>query len=1215
MLLSLCLSGLLVYGCQGPGSRPLFRLLPPSRTGITFDNRIQENDSINPINLEFLYNGGGVAVGDFNRDGLPDLYFTSSTGSNRLYLNKGNLHFQDITREAGVGGEGRWCNSATVVDINNDGWPDIYVCVTISKDPLKRANLLYINQGLDKNGVPVFKEEAKEYGLADTGYSVAADFFDYDHDGDLDMYLVETSPAGRNSTQGIPGKKQPQADNSDKLFENVWSDSLHHPVFIDMSKKAGIHDDGYGLSVDVADFNHDGWPDIYVDNDFLGSDLLYINNHNGTFTNEISRYFRHTAQNAMGSDVSDINNDGLPDLVSVDMNPQGNYRKKKNMMAENYQNYLNQMAYHYMLQYVRNTLQINQGPTIGPGDTLEHPVFSDISYMAGTAQTDWSWNPSIADFDNDGKKDLIITNGYPRDVTDHDYIAYREMAGQLASKQILLDHIPSIRVPNYAFRNLGDLRFEDRTKKWGMDQPSFSNGAVYVDLDNDGDLDYVVNNINGPAFVYENTLNSPGRIRRNFLRIRLQGDPKNRGGIGAMLTLFNKGRRQDYYNTPTRGYLSSVDPVAHFGLDSLRVVDTLRIIWPDGKMQFLTHVRANQTLIADFRQASFPAPSSAVWKIKPPVLKGDYDTNAIHDLYAGPLLDTENLFTDITARSGIHYVNKEHDFVDFYVQPLLPHKLSQYGPGIAVGDIDGNGLDDIILGGNKGYDPQVFLQEPGGKFVQKDLALLAGGYKTNIENRGILLFDAGGDGDLDLYLTAGSVESPAGSLDYQDRFYENMGKGQFRLDSAAIPVNHSSKSTVIAADYNHDGKLDLFVGGRVVPGQYPEPASSMILRNDSHNGIIKFTDVTDSVAPMLRHMGMVTDAIWTDFNNDGWPDLILVGEWMPVTFLENDHGHFVDMTPQSGIQDQIGWWNSIVAGDFDNDGDMDYIVGNLGLNSFYHASRRYPMSIYGKDFDGNGTYDALPTQYMPDQQGNMEEYPTEGRDDLIRQLGFLRRKFPSYTSFAQANIRDILSPRQLQGALVLHATNFHSVYIENLGKGHFKMIPLPRQAQVAPVYGMVTDDFNGDGNLDLALCGNDFGTDVNTGRYDALNGLVLLGNGKGGFRPLSIEQSGLYLPGDAKGLAKILLGHDRYGLAGTQNQGPLKLFVQKNKPWIIPLKPEDMTALLHLKNGKTRREEFYYGTSFESQSSRFVSADSQVRYVEIINDSGKSRTLYPPGSH
>lgn len=1199
----------ILYSCSHK-PQTLFRLLPASRTGIDFNNEVQENDSINPIDLEFLYNGGGVAVGDFNRDGLPDLYFTGSLMGNRLYLNKGNLHFEDVTKEAGVGGMGRWCNGATVVDINNDGWPDIYVCATISKDPNKRRNMLFVNQGLDSNGVPVFKEEAHEYGLDDTGHSVMAAFFDYDHDGDLDMYLVETTPAGRGSSTFYGPLNQLAHASSDKLFRNDWSDSLHHPVFTDVSAQAGIHDDGYGLSVDIADFNHDGWPDIYVDNDFLSNDLLYINNHNGTFTDAIKQYFKHTSQSAMGSDVGDVNNDGLPDLVSVDMAAESNFRKKKNMPAENYVNYLNMIAYGYVIQYGRNTLQINQGPSLGEGDSVCHPVFSDLAYLAGVAETDWSWTPSLADFDNDGWLDLIITNGYPKDVTDHDFITYRNMATNLVSKRDILQQIPSIKVPNYAFRNDGHLHFQNVTQQWGMDISSFSNGAVYVDLDNDGDLDYVVNNINQTAFVFENTLNDAHHIRANFLRVRLIGDSLNRDGIGTTLMLFAHGQMQTRYHQPVRGYLSSVDPIEHFGLGKTTVVDSLIVIWPNGEYQKLTHIPANQLLTVDIRQAKYPslgAPFDAL-----PDHSLVKDTLALHFWYDRPAVDATALFTQITSKAGIHYVNHDPDYVDFNVQKLLPHKLSQYGPGIAVGDIDGDGLEDIVLGGATGLAPTVLRQTQPGKFTQLDFLHLARDYNRQSETRGLLLFDADGDGRPDLYLASGSVEQPAGSMAYRDQFYHNLGNGHFQLDTAAIPFNTTSKSCVIAADFNRDGKPDLFVGGRVLPEEWPKPVSSYIFENKSTPGHPLFVDVTDQVAPMLKNIGMVSAAIWTDFNNDGWPDLVLVGEWMPIVFLENDHGHFRDITAQTGLQNELGWWNSIVAGDFNNDGLIDYIVGNLGQNSYYRASHTYPMHVYAKDFDQNGSYDAIPTMYIPDDHGVKHEYPTEGRDDLIRQMIGMKRKFPTYKAFGYATIQDILTPEDMKGALVLEANQFHSVYLENKGNGHFEMHVLPVQAQVAPIYGMVTGDFNGDGNLDVALCGNDYGPDPNTGRYDALNGLVLLGDGAGHFRPLTILQSGFYVPGDAKAMAWIDLGGGQPGLAVTQNNGPLLLFRPRLPLHLIPLRADEYAAIEHLYNGKTRKEEVFWQGAFLSASPHALLVDSTVKAVDVFNIVGQKRTLVAP---
>jgi hypothetical protein len=1182
--------GLLIAGCHG--RQTLFEKIPSSSSGIHFINEITENDSINPLDLEYMYNGGGVAVGDFNNDGLQDLYFTGNMVGNRLYLNKGNFTFQDVTAVAKVAGEGRWCYGVTVIDINNDGLPDIYVCTTIKKDPAQRKNLLYINQGMDKNGIPVFKEMAAEYGLADTSFSVQAAFFDYDTDGDLDMYLLVTKTASRDAGQFSSNNSFADSSDADKLYRNDWSDSLKHPVFTDVSKQAGIIHPGYGLGVSIADINQDGWKDIYVSNDFYSSDQLYINNRNGTFSNKVKEYFRHTSQNAMGNDVADINNDGLPDLLTVDMDPADNLRKKKNMGAGNYSVYQNMVAGRYMLQYVRNTLQLNQGPTVKGNDSIGDPVFSDISFYAGVAETDWSWNPSIADFDNDGNRDILITNGYPRDVTDHDFGAFRRTASAGTSKKELIAQIPQIKIPNSAFRNTGDLHFENTTIPWGLEEPSFSNGAVYADLDNDGDLDYVISNINDEASVYENTSIEKNRDNKNagFLDIQFRGDSLNRNGLGAFAEIFyGRGQQQVYENFPVHGYLSSVEPKAHFGLGSIGSVDSVIIKWPDLKEQVLRHVRVNHVLHADIRQAREP-----------------------YSFAVSPLAKN-TVFIDVTASKGVQYVHREMDYIDFDVEKLLPHKLSQYGPALAADDVDGNGLDDIVIGGNRDFPGKLLLQQPDGRFREKEFSPLTGKNIRKPENGGILLFDADGDGDPDLYCSSGSNQFISNALNYRDLFFVNGGKGNFTLDTAALPLNDISKSCVRAFDFDGDGDLDLFVGGRVMPGNYPKPVSSFIYRNDSKPGKIKFTDVTASVAKDLEQAGMVCDAVCTDFDNDGWTDLILAGEWMPITFLRNNHGKFEQVNAHSGIGTETGWWNSIAAGDFDNDGDIDYIAGNLGLNSFYRADDKHPVSIYAKDFDRNNSLDAIVTVFLPGETGSLQEFPGLSRDDIVKQLPGLRKKFPGYAAFGRAGITDLFSKEELQDALVYHANQFASCYLENLGQGRFRLHPLPPMAQLAPLYGMAVDDFNQDGNLDVALCGNDFGTEVANGRYDALNGLLLLGDGKGNFSPQTILQSGLYIPGDAKALVKLRGAGNQYLLAASQNRGPLKIFRNKPTRKLLPLEAGDRLVLYTLKNGKTRREELYYGSSFLSQSARFITMDSSIQKIEIVNNKGIKRSIIPFG--
>lgn len=1163
-------------------SNTLFKRISSSHSNIHFNNKITESDSINSLDMEFLYNGGGVAVADFNKDGLPDLYFTASQVSNKMYLNKGNFVFEDITAKALVTGEGRWSNAASVVDINNDGWPDLYVCETIKTDPNQRANLLYINQGLNKEGVPQFKEMAKEYNLADTGFSVHAAFFDYDRDGDLDMYVVNTTLAKRNSTRFDGSTDENRQALSDILYRNKGSDSLGHPWFEDASKEAGISDEGFGLGIGIADINNDGWKDIYVTNDFYGSDLLYINNQNGTFSNRAKECFKHTSQNAMGNDIADINNDGLADIIAVDMNPEDNFRKKKNMNGINYFVHESIKQQGLVMQYVRNTLQLNNGFfTIDTSSQLL-PSFSDISFYAGVAQTDWSWNPSLADIDNDGYKDLLITNGYPRDVTDHDFGVYRSKAYESATKKEIIDQIPQIKIRNYAYRNTGRLQFENVTTNWGFNEPSFSNGAVYADLDGDGDLDYVINNISEEAFIYKNQ--SEKLNKNNYLNIRFSGNATNLKGIGATATIYTSGgQMQTVENSPYRGYLSTVEDAVHFGLGTTKQIDSIIIKWPDGKQQLLQKVTANKTITVLFEDAD---------KVVPPNEKKF----------------TSTLFTNTTKQSGIDYLHTEFDFIDFNYQRLLPHKLSEYGPSIAVGDIDNNGLDDIFIGASASNTGTLLFQQSNKKFIKKELTSYTGNDVRRPEMMGVLLFDADGDNDLDLYACSGSNEFAANTKNYQDQFYINTGDGKFLHDPAAIPNYLTSKSCIKAIDFDNDGDLDLFVGGRVTPEQYPGPVNSYIYRNDTKNGKIIFTDVTKQVAPFLHNIGMVCDAVWTDFDNDGWHDLILAGEWMPLTFLKNNKGSFTSITATTGVHNKTGCWTSITSGDFDNDGDIDYVAGNIGLNSFFKASDKEPVRVYAADFNGDKVYDAIPTLYIPDKNGDRKEYPANVRDDMIEQLIGTRRKFPSYKSYAEADINTILSTQEKQEALIVEGNYFSSCYMQNNGNGHFDLKPLPVHAQLAPINGIVAEDVNGDGWLDIVMNGNEYGNEVVNGQYDAMNGLVLLGNGKGDFQSLGFQQSGYFLPGDAKGLAKLVTGNS-YSLAATQNRGKLQLFTLKQNAKIVRFNNNDVWAIIHLKNGRKRKHEIVYGSSFLSQSAQCMIAGKEVQLIEVINRKGEKRTI------
>ena len=1073
---------------QQPTVTKQFTLLPESSTGVGFRNDIVETPNMFMYMYENLYVGGGVSIGDINNDGLPDVYFSSTLGSNKLYLNLGNFKFKDITEAAGVNGGDGIKTGISMVDINNDGYLDIFICKSGYKDPNLRKKILYIN---NKNST--FTNKAAEYGLEESSFTMQAYFFDYDNDGDKDVFFVD-HPSDFSKSMTIPativnGKMVYAADTntvyvSDRLFEN------RNGKFVDVTKNAGLITHAFGLSASIADINEDGWPDIYVANDFNKPDFLFINNKNGTFTNKLSEYIKHVSFSAMGSDINDFNNDGHEDIFVVDMAVEDPVRQKQLFAVnQNYDKFQLLLKYGLYYQYPHNSLQLNNGDG----------SFSEISNYAGVSETEWSWAPLIADLDNDGWKDMYITNGLKRDITDWDYkvfvldsIINSMNKGKSVDLNTWLQSIPSVPTKNYFYHNNGSLKFDNYTNTWSDAPPSFSNGAAYADLDNDGDLDLVVNNVDGPAFIFKNNTREISAAS-HFLRFRFYKSPGSFNEVyGPTIKLTNtKGQIQFQHYHPQRGFLSGMEHVLHFGIADETVIPKVEITFPNQKKIILENVRADQELTL-------------------------YESNAV--IMNGTMVTKSNaVFKDISAAGKLKYKQTEDDFIDFKREPLIPYKCSRKGPYFTKADVNGDKLEDIFIGGAAGFEGKLMLQNVNGTFAEKKQAAFI--TDKSYEDMGSLFFDADGDGDMDLYVVSGGAEFNAGSNLYQDRLYINDGKGNFTRSLNALPAEGFNGSNVTALDFDGDGDMDLFVGGHVVPGTFPKPDRSMLLQNNK--GI--FTDVTNQYAKTLLNPGIVNQAVWADADGDGKNELSICGEWMPLEIYSFVNGQFIKKENTVHIilpskKDTLismdafsGWWYNMKAEDLDGDGHIDFVMGNRGLNSTIKGNVDEPCTIYAKDFDNNGSYDAVLGYYI---QGKC--YPLFSRDQLIDQVPSMRKKFVRYKDYSGKTLDGIFTEAEKKNMDVFKTNFFASGVLMNEGNNTFRFIPFPEKAQLSTINDMVIDDIDGDGIKDILVCGNSDDPAVMVGVYDATSALFLKGTGKGNFSAVSAAENGLKVRGESR---------------------------------------------------------------------------------------------------
>ncbi len=1087
----------MLAACQNE-STTRFRYVSSSDTGITFENTIIESDRFNILNFHYIYNGGGVGVGDFDKNGFPDLVFTGNQVDSKLYLNDGSFSFRDVTEQAQFKTTG-WNTGVSIVDINADGWEDIYISVGGLNCKGNCQNQLFIHQGFTTEGIPFFKESATEYGLLDGLYTQQAAFFDYDLDGDLDVYLLRNIMDARDKNVPAPKRYLPQK-SADALLENIGT--KEQPFFKEVSDSLNIDHRGYGLGIAINDFNADGRPDIYIANDFLSDDILYLNTPNEGFKEISQSVLKHTSYNAMGVDVADLNADGLPEILVLDMLPETHERQKRTTGFMNYNKYLLALKEGYTPQYIRNTLQIHNGFLNG-----QLLPFSELGYMTGIYNTDWSWAPLLADFDNDGDRDIYITNGYGKDITDLDFINYSNQQMGFGTKEAqretlwkMIQEMPDNKMPDYLFENEGLLRFKNQVSNWLPEKKSISNGAVYVDLDQDGDLDLVTNTINEPAFVLENQTIKQELKKNNYIKINLSSTTNNTAAIGATVEVITGKKRQTAYHSRIRGYLSSMGNSIHFGLGDTGIVDTIRVSWPNNKQEsILINVAVNQTISISDKEA---------------VVK-----EKIKEQKVATVLRKDTLMSHVL---GVH---QEDHYQDFNSQPLLMQQLSRQGPCMVSANIDRKEGDELFIGGAKGQASKLCFEKEGNLDCQSFSSTIG-------EVQDAVFFDVDGDEDQDLYVVFGGAALPFSKTNYQDHIYLNNGFGNFDNTNFKVSPAISSSSCVRAHDFDKDGDIDLFVGGRVVPQKYPTTPESYLLQNDEGG----FSDITKRVAPALREIGMVTDASWVDYDGDGWQDLIVVGEWMPITIFKNNNGQLQNpfTIPYSN-----GLWTVISTADFDKDGDQDFILGNQGWNTKLQASITEPITIIAEDIDQNGSPDPLIGQYYKNRKGQRQLYPIHARDDVVRQLVQVKGQFRSYAAFAEATFDELIPSSNIEQLIV---DNLSSSYLENKGNGEFELRALPQVAQIAPIQDILTYDLNKDGHLDILAIGNDYSAESNGGRHDAMNGIVLLGNSKGDFVELPTSKSGFFVPGDGRAISLFINGKGERKIVVGQNSGAFEVF-------------------------------------------------------------------------